>query len=60
MLESIDDAPLTAAERTDDHEKLITAHKKSSKLDQELTLLLSITRTKKRTHLKYKPRHTPN
>lgn len=28
MLESIDDAPLTAAERTDDHEKLLTAHEK--------------------------------
>ena len=27
-LESIDDAPLTAAERTDDHEKLLTAHEK--------------------------------
>lgn len=28
MLERIDDAPLTAAERTYDHEKLLTAHKK--------------------------------
>lgn len=28
MLESIDDAPLTAAERTYDHEKLLTAHEK--------------------------------